>query len=124
MLLSLENSKSIIKWVINKEENNIDKLYYLNNNKWINNICDINNKYFAYQIKEFIYIINHKTFKEQLKIEYELINLYENGINKLTNNIIGTISWDSPRIYFFNVDTGQKLFEISVDGNSEIFHGF
>ena len=121
--LSLENSKSIIKWVINKEENNINKLHDLNNFKFIYNICDINNKYFVYQNEEFIYIINHKTFKEHLKIKYYCQN-HENGINKLTNNIFGSISYYSRQIDFFNVETGQKLFEIRGSGANELFRGF
>lgn len=121
--LSLENAKSIIKWAINKEENNIVKLWDMNDYKHIYNICVLSNKYFVYKNEEFIYIINHKNFKEHLKIDYKCQN-HEIGINKLTNDIFGAISYESRQIDFFNAETGQRLFEIRGGGANECFDGF
>ena len=98
----------IWKWNINEEENNIDIKFILND-KNVKNICEISDKYFAYQTLENIPIILSKTFKEHLKIKYE-INRYENGINRLIDDIIGAISKDKKSIDFFNIQTGEKLY--------------
>ena len=119
--ISLENRKYIIKWIINKEENNIKKLFYLDNNKGICNICDINKKYFVYQTQEFIYIIYHNNFKEHLKINYDLFNFIGNAINKITDDIIGVTSSDAYQIDFFNIETGDKIYEIPDENH--IFQG-
>ena len=91
-------------------------------------ICEINNKYFTYQTEEYIYILNYKTFKEHIKIKYTIQSyIYrENGINKLTDKIIGTISYNSDQLDFFDVETGEKMFEISNDdnGNQVFYRGF
>ena len=118
--ISLENKKYIIKWIINKEENDTKKLFYLNNNKGICNICDLNKKYFAYQTQEFIYIMYHKNFKEHLKINYKLIN-FSDAINKITEEIIGVTSSNGYQIDFFNIETGDKICEISDENH--IFKG-
>lgn len=119
--LSLENEKYVIKWIINKEENNISKICSLYNDKGICNICELNNKYFAYQTQEFIYIVYHKTLKEHLRIDYKLINFPGNAINKITDEIFGVTSSFRYQIDFFNVETGEKIYEI-ID-EDDIFKG-
>ena len=99
---------SMWKWNINEEENNIDIKFILND-KNVKNICEISDKYFAYQTLENIPIILSKTFKEHLKIKYET-TWFDIGINKLTDDIIGTISKDKKSIEFFNIQTGEKLY--------------
>ena len=117
--ISYGNDIPICKWEINKEENNIDNLFILKTEKDVLGICEINNKYFTYQTEEYIYILNYKTFKEHIKIKYTIQSyIYrENGINKLTDKIIGTISYNSDQLDFFDVETGEKMFEISNDDN-------
>ena len=118
----------ICKWEINKEENKIDKLLVLKTKKIVLNICEINIKYFVYQTEDYIYILNYKTFKEHIKIKNQIQKdaNHENGINKLTDKIIGVISYYFDQIDFFDVETGEKLFEISVDdnGNKVFYRGF
>ncbi len=118
----------ICKWAINKQENNIEKLLILNPGNTILGLCEINNKYFAFQTEDFIYIINYKTFKTHIKIKYHIqsYRYRKNGINKITNNIIGTIGYNSDQIDFFNIKTGEKLFEINEDDddNQVFYHGF
>ena len=84
----------------------------MNNDKGICNICELNNKYFAYQTQEFIYIVYHKTLKEHLRIDYKLINFPGNAINKITDEIFGVTSSEQYQIDFFNVETGEKINEI------------
>ena len=126
--ISYGNYLSICKWEINKEENKIDNLFILKTEKIVLGICEISNKYFAYQTEDYIYILNYKTFKEHIKIKYKIQSyIYRtNGINKLTDKIIGTISYNSDQIDFFDVETGEKLFEISNDdnGNQVFYNGF
>ena len=118
----------ICKWAINKQENNIEKLLILNPGNNILGLCEINNKYFAFQTEDFIYIINYKTFKTHIKIKYRIQGyLYrKNEINKITDNIIGTIGYNSDQIDFFNIETGEKLFEINKDDddNQVFYRGF
>ena len=114
--LSLENNKYIIKWLLNKEENNINKIFCLYDDKGINNICDLNNKYFAYQTQEFIHIMNHKTFKNHLKINCKLFNFHGNAISKITDEIFVATSSDHYQLDFFDIETGKKIHEI-IDEN-------
>ena len=115
----------VCKWEINKQENNIDKLLIINPGNNILGLCEINNKYFAFQTKDLIYIINYQNFKVHIKINYQIQSyLYrKNGINKITNNIIGTIGSNHDQIDFFNIETGEKLFEINKDDNeNQVFY--
>ena len=126
--ISYGNYLPICKWEINKEENKIDNLFILKTEKIVLGICEISNKYFAYQTEDYIYILNYKNFKEHIKIKYKIQSyIYRrNGINKLTDKIIGTISYNSDQLDFFDVETGEKLFEISNDdnGNQVFYNGF
>ena len=105
----------IWKWKINKEENNIEKLFILNPFKKIINLCEISNKYFAYQTNYHVHIINMKTFQQKIKIDYCIIPYSANGIRRYSEDIIGLIAQDNNKIEFFNVETGEKLFEICDD---------
>lgn len=87
------------------------------------NICEINNKYFAYQTPEYISIINIKTFQAHCTINYKINSIFhENGINKFNNKIIGAISENTHTIDFFNIDSGKKEYEI-ID-NENFVKGF
>ena len=102
---------------IKKDKNKIEKVTFLKNGQNINNICDINNNYFAYQTNNYICIVNINTFKEKRRIRYgNTIN-----INKYNDKIIGVISGNKHEIYFFDIENGKKVFEIK---NDYIIHGF
>ena len=87
------------------------------------NICEINNKYFAYQTPEYICIININTFQAHNTINYKISSIFhENGIIKFNNKIIGAISENTHTIDFFNIDSGKKEYEI-ID-NENFVKGF
>ena len=85
----------------------------------------MNNKYFSYQTREYIHIANYKTFKEHIKIEYDT-QFFENSINKLTDNIIGALSYNPDNINFFDIETGEHLFTMRAEKDEYpiFFHGF
>ena len=69
--LSIEPKNHINKWTLFNEEKNkikIEKMIKLRDNENIENICEINNRYFAYQTKYYIVIINIMNFKKYRKI--------------------------------------------------------
>ena len=105
----------IWKWKINKEENNIEKLFILNPSNKIINLCEISNKYFAYQTNYHVHIIDMKTFQQKIKIDYYISGANTNGIRRYSEDTIGLCSHDLNKIKFFSVETGEKLFEISDD---------
>ena len=65
--------------IIFEEKNKIkiEKMIKLRDNENIENICEINNRYFAYQTKYYIVIINIMNFKK-----YRKIKISSNGICK------------------------------------------
>ena len=111
--ISYGDNIPIWKWKINNKEDNIEKLFILNPDKKIINLCEISNKYFAYQTNYHIHIINMKTFQQKLKIEYRYMNFPINGLRRYSDEIIGVISEEKDKIEFFNVETGEKLYEIN-----------
>ena len=123
--ISYGENISILKWKINKEENNIEKLFTLNFKQSIKDICKISNKYFAYQTEDFIYILNMKTFAEKIKIKYEYHkSSYIFGLVRYSDEILGVISKNRNQIGFFNVETSEKVFEIKDDNESCFLLGF
>ena len=78
------------------------------------NICLMNNKFFAYQTEDYIHIVNYKTFKEHIKIRHAT-QYFENTINRLTDNIIGAITYNPDSIFFFNIETGERLLVMSEE---------
>ena len=106
--LSIEPNNHINKWVLFNEEKNkriIEKMAKLKNNEKIENICEINKKYFAYQTKNFIIIINIINFKN-----YHKIIIQSKGICKYNNKYIGVLNVFD--ISFYNIETGMEEFKI------------
>ena len=123
--ISYGENLPIWKWKINKEENNIEKLFCLNSKQSIKDICKISNKYFAYQTEDHIHILNVKTFAEKIKIEYEWHKYsFLFGLVRYSDEILGAISNNRMQIGFFNVETGEKVFEIKDDNESCFLLGF
>ena len=111
--ISLEEEKSISKWILYEDKNKIEKVTFLKNGQSINNICDISKKYFAYQTNNYICIININTLKEKRRIRYGQTN----NIYKYNDKIIGVISDNQHEIVFFDIENGTKIFEIKNDYN-------
>jgi len=106
--LSIEPNNHINKWVLFNEEKNkriMEKMAKLKNNEKIENICEINKKYFAYQTKNFIIIINIINFKN-----YRKIIIQSKGICKYNNKYIGVLNLLD--ISFYNIETGMEEFKI------------
>ena len=63
--------------------------------------------------------------KEHIKIKYHT-QFFENSINKLTDNIIGALSYNPDNINFFDIETGEHLFTMRAEKDEYpiFFHGF
>ena len=121
--LSYGENIPISKWKLNEAENNIEKISFLKPEKKIMNLCEISNKYFAYQTPEYIHIIYLNTFKEHLRIKYKINGIFHfNGITKFNDKIIAAISEDEYKLDFFDIETGNKVYEIN--GEDTMFKGF
>ena len=112
-------TESISKYSFD-EEKNFNKICCIDYDqdditKKVRNICLMNKNYFAYLTKQCIHIINVNTFKEEKKIEYT----NKSGdylIKKYNDKIIALMTDDGYQIYFYNIETGNKEFEL-VDDN-------
>ena len=111
--------KSISKYSFD-EETNFKKILFIDYDeeditKKVRNICLMNKNYFAYLTKQCIHIIDVNTFKEEKKIEYE----NKSGdyfIKKYNDKLIALMTDDGYQIFFYNIETGNKEFEL-VDDN-------
>ena len=112
-------TESISKYSFD-EEKNFNKICCIDYDqdditKKVRNICLMNKNYFAYLTKQCIHIIDVNTFKEEKKIEYT----NKSGdylIKKYNDKIIALMTDDGYQIYFYNIETGNKEFEL-VDDN-------
>ena len=69
--------------------------------------------------------MNIKTFSEKIKIKYEHHRYpFTFGLVRYSDEILGSISKTKEQIGFFNVETGEKLFEIKDDKDNCDFLGF